>query len=149
MPATAVGLFSLSGCAALGVHLHVSPHLLENVFAPRLPLASEICFLLSLELCDVAVKPQARWDQPLSHLAAVTKRGLAEYPQTCIALWFCGKTTRTSLSQAHGKAMALAEVHNDLGVSSGRRCSSVIRVEAKGKIFWAHRTFSSFPQTSS
>lgn len=69
-PATAVGLFSLSGCAALGVHLHVSTHFLENIFTPRFPLASEICFLLQLELCDVfAVKPTSQVGPACFHIS--------------------------------------------------------------------------------
>lgn len=78
-PATAVGLFSLSGrtalgvhlhVSALGVHLHVSTHFLENIFTPRFPLTSEICFLLQLKLCDVfAVKPTSQVGPTCFHIS--------------------------------------------------------------------------------
>lgn len=45
--------------------------------------------------------PAGRWDLS-SHGSALINfsLGLVEYPQTCIASWFCGQTTCTSLIQS-------------------------------------------------
>lgn len=57
-PATAVVCFLSQVVLLWALHLHVSTNFLENIFTPRFTLASEIRFLLQLELCDVfAVKP--------------------------------------------------------------------------------------------